>query len=74
VVRQGFQHVLVGLNRPGDYRVFAWAKIDADEEHDPAFLDNFKDGGQEIQVAPGDSLNLQLSAIPASQTQAVEIQ
>jgi hypothetical protein len=64
---------LLGV-RPGDYRVFAWQKIDPDEEHDPAFLDNFKDGGQEIQVAPGASLNLQLGAIPASQTQAVEAQ
>ena len=60
--------------RPGDYRVFAWQKIDANEEHDPAFLDNFRNSGQEIQVAPRAmfNLHLQLNAIPASQTQAVE--
>lgn len=60
--------------RPGDYRVFAWEKIigGEGEAYDPSFLDHFEDQGQEIQVDSGAALTLQLNAIPASKTQAVE--
>lgn len=60
--------------RPGNYRLFAWQEIDQGEERDPNFLENFKDSGQEVQVAPHATLNLQINAVSAAQTQAIETQ
>jgi Carboxypeptidase regulatory-like domain len=64
---------LAGI-RPGDYRLFAWEKIEQGEERDPDFYNQLKDQGQEVHVGPGAALNFQLTAIPAKQTQAVEAQ
>jgi protocatechuate 3,4-dioxygenase beta subunit len=58
--------------RPGDYRLFAWEKNTEGEERDPAFISQFKDQGQEVQVGPGAMLNFQLSAISAAKIQAAE--
>lgn len=62
---------LTGI-RPGDYRLFAWQKIKAGEEREPDFLDQFKDQGLKLQVAPGAMLSVRLNAIPAGKVQAAE--
>ncbi|HYL84986.1 MAG TPA: carboxypeptidase regulatory-like domain-containing protein [Candidatus Angelobacter sp.] len=58
--------------RPGEYRVFAWQKIIPPEVRNPAFLARFEDRGQEVQVGSGAPFTLQLDAIPASETLALE--
>ena len=62
---------LAGI-RPGDYRLFAWEKIESGAERDPDFISQFKDQGREVRVGPGAVLNFQLNAIPASKIQAAE--
>ena len=56
--------------RPGDYRLFAWEKIQQGKEREPDFYNQFKDDGREVHVGPGAALNFQLTVIPAKQTQA----
>ena len=68
---QDGRFTLAGI-RPGDYRLFAWEKIERGEELDPAFYRQIKDQGQEVHVGPGAALNFQLQAISAKQTHAAE--
>ena len=62
---------LAGI-RPGDYRLFAWEKIERGEELDPDFYRQLKDQGREVHVRPGAALNFQLKTISARQVQAAE--
>ena len=60
--------------RPGDYRLFAWERIEQGKEREPDFYNQFKDQGQEVHVGPGAALNFQINAIPASKIQSAEAQ
>jgi hypothetical protein len=52
--------------RPGKYQVFAWEEVDRDVWQDPAFRKSYENRATEVTVAPSETQNVQVRAIPAS--------
>lgn len=53
---------------PGDYRVLAFQAVERSSLSDPDFLERFQDRGESIHVREGDTLNIDLDAIPADES------
>jgi Carboxypeptidase regulatory-like domain len=53
--------------RPGDYKIFAWEKIEPGAYEDPTFLKRDEDHGKSVEIKEGGQINLQLSLIPEAQ-------
>jgi hypothetical protein len=50
--------------RPGDYKVFAWTKVEGGSWLDPAFLEPVEDRGKKVTVKESDAQGVELEAIP----------
>jgi Carboxypeptidase regulatory-like domain len=53
--------------RPGDYKIFAWEKVEPGAYEDPAFLKPFEDQGKAVESKESGQVNLQLSLIAETQ-------
>ncbi len=54
---------------PGEYTLFAWESIDADEYYDPDFLKNYEGRGVVVRVNEGEHKIVPLTAIPTAEGQ-----
>jgi hypothetical protein len=50
---------------PGDYKVFAWERIDADSWESPDVLEPFEKQGESVHINEGSNNSVQLDLIPA---------
>jgi protocatechuate 3,4-dioxygenase beta subunit len=50
---------------PGDYKLFAWQAMERGAYLDPEFLQQFEDLGKAVSLKEGESMSVQLDAIPA---------
>ena len=53
---------------PGDYKAFAFEEVGRGAYLNPDFLQAFEDRGQTVHLAEGDSVNVRLEEIPASES------
>jgi hypothetical protein len=56
----------LGSLRPGNYTLYAWEVLDADEYLDPDFLKQFEGQGTPIKVEKGGHLTIELKVIPTA--------
>lgn len=55
--------------RPGDYKIFAWEKIEPGAYQDPNFLRRYEDQGIAVRIEDGSRQTLQLALIGEDQSQ-----
>jgi protocatechuate 3,4-dioxygenase beta subunit len=64
---QNGHFVLQGIS-PGDYRVFAWEKIDPAAYTSPEFLQPYEKLGESVHITEGSRNSVQVDLIPAKDT------
>ncbi len=55
--------------RPGEYKVYAWEKIEPGAYQDPSFLQQYEDEGKTIEVKEGGQISVPLTLLTESQRQ-----
>jgi hypothetical protein len=58
-------HFLLQGISPGDYKVFAWEKVEAGAYRSPEFLQPFENQGQSVHITEGSRNSVQVEMIPA---------
>jgi len=61
---QNGHFLLQGLS-PGDYKVFAWEKIEAGAYTSPEFLQPYENLGESVHITEGSRNSMQVDLIPA---------
>ncbi len=55
---------------PGEYRIYAFDDIERGVYQDPAFLEQYKDDGEKVEIEEGDSRIFELEVIQTTKTQS----